>query len=350
MLKTILVPLDGSSRAEAALPVAAQIARTSGGVIVLVQIVSLATEYWPAITTPYPSMAQAAVDAELEEASRYLKQIAASAELAGITTKTTTQFGAAAPALLSVALSYNADLIVLCSHGYTGMTHWIMGSVAEKIARHASAPVLILHEGAMLPYNNSSDAEQPVSVLIPLDGSEHAMTALEPAIALLTAFARPAQKIALHLMRVIQSPVDKQGDERQRELHTLAQERAKRSLNQAARYVREEISQLPPRHSITVDWSLVDDTDIAKAIAHVAEDGKDEGESEAFGGSDFIAISTHGRGGLQRWTMGSITERVLHTTKLPLLIVRPTDMKYQRNSFTEAREKGAQEILHPHLV
>jgi len=69
MLKTILVPLDGSPRAESVLPIAARLAHNTRGTLVLVRVVSFATDYWPAITAPpYPSTMQAAVDTEMEEA------------------------------------------------------------------------------------------------------------------------------------------------------------------------------------------------------------------------------------------------------------------------------------------
>jgi len=65
------------------------------------------------------------------------------------------------------------------------------------------------------------------------------------------------------------------------------------------------------------------DADVADAIIGTAEYGKKTKEADGLGGSDLIAMSTHGRGGLEHCMMGSVTERVLGTTRLPLLIVRP---------------------------
>lgn len=87
MLQTILVPLDGSSRAEAALPVARRIAHNTGATLVLVRVVSFLSEYWPAVTSANPSLAQAVVETDLEQATAYLEEVAASAEFAGITVK-----------------------------------------------------------------------------------------------------------------------------------------------------------------------------------------------------------------------------------------------------------------------
>src|SRR5690242_16462884 len=135
MFRHILVPLDGSARAEYALPLAARLARNISGTLLLVRAVYLVSEYWPAISAPYPSMAQAAVDGELKEAEDYLKDLASSPQLAGLPVKTEVLFAPPASTILSVANAYNVDLIMMCSHGYSKVTRWIMGSVAEKVAR-----------------------------------------------------------------------------------------------------------------------------------------------------------------------------------------------------------------------
>jgi nucleotide-binding universal stress UspA family protein len=146
MSKTILVPLDGSERAEYALPLTARLAHHADGTLVLIRVVNVATDYWPAIAAPYPSALQAAIDGELEDATAYLQRVAASTELAGLNVITTTMYGSAAPVIVAAAVEYHADLIVMCSHGRTGVTHAIMGSVAEKIARHTTVPVLVIRE------------------------------------------------------------------------------------------------------------------------------------------------------------------------------------------------------------
>jgi nucleotide-binding universal stress UspA family protein len=86
MFQHILVPLDGSPRAEQALPVAARIARSTGSSLLLVQVVSLATDYsggW----APAPMENQEEIDQEIGSATTYLKSLATSPELAGIEIK-----------------------------------------------------------------------------------------------------------------------------------------------------------------------------------------------------------------------------------------------------------------------
>jgi len=77
---------------------------------------------------------------------------------------------------------------------------------------------------------------------------------------------------------------------------------------------------------LPITWSVTIDDDIAAGIIRVAEDGEGAEGVEVCDGSDVIVMATHGYSGLQRWAMGSITERVLHASRLPLLIVRPSDM------------------------
>lgn len=342
MFKTILVPLDGSLRAEAALPIAARIAQNSGARLVLVRVVSFVSEYWPTMTTSYPSMAQAAIETDLEEAAAYLERIASSPKLAGITVKTTAQFGYIAPTILSVAISYASDLIVLCSHGASGMIHWVMGSVAEKIVHHASIPVLVMREGGTHMGSTPADLAQPLRMLIPLDGSTGAQAALEPGAVLLKAIAAPGQQTALHLARVITPPrnhlINQQknagasslNEELARARHSL--ERVKDQLQQG------QVAPTIAEQHIPVTWSVIPDKDIAGALLRVAEQGEEMEGTGVFGGCELIAISTHGRAAFQNWALGSITERILHATRRPLLVVHPPKQS-EENASLYTRER-----------
>jgi nucleotide-binding universal stress UspA family protein len=337
MFKTILVPLDGSSRAEYALPLAAQLARHAGGTIVLIRVVNFATDYWPVIPSPVPLVMKSAVNGEMQEAGAYLESVASSSELAGIKTLTTERYGVVAPVILATATEYHADLIVMCSHGYTGVAHVLLGSVAEKVARHASIPVLVVREKSVAGVLNPAKVAQPLRMLVPLDGSASANTALEPAAELLTALAAPGQKMALHLVRVVE-PAAEQGEA------ALAAQR--RRLSQARRYLNQTtdliqdgyMAPIFARQHVPVTWSVALDADRARAIVRVAENGEDAEGAGVFGGCDLIAMATHGREGLPRWAMGSVTERVLHETKRPLLIVRPAAVVERQTSSFETRE------------
>jgi nucleotide-binding universal stress UspA family protein len=78
---------------------------------------------------------------------------------------------------------------------------------------------------------------------------------------------------------------------------------------------------------LSITWSVARNADVADAIIGMAEHGEEGKGMERLGGCDLIAMATHGRGGLQRWVMGSVTERVLGATRLPMLIVRPQQVR-----------------------
>src|SRR5690242_13573852 len=104
MFKRIIVPLDGSARAEHAIPVTARIARASGASIVLVRVVTAPMNYRRPLGVP-PDVAREAIDTELNEVKRYLEGIARSGTLAGILIKTKALAGPDAPTLLAAAES-----------------------------------------------------------------------------------------------------------------------------------------------------------------------------------------------------------------------------------------------------
>ena len=202
MFKRILVPLDGSARAEKAIPAAARIARALGGSVILLRVATAPVDTGKYSTTS--AYVEEAVDADLDVATSYLENIAKSGELAGITTEVKTFIGAVAPTILSAAQSFHANLIVMCSHGYTGFQRWVLGSVADKVTHHSSIPVLVLREGGPIP---ATAVHQPARVLVPVDGSTLSEAVLEPAAHLAAALAQStSQEGALHLLRVVDLP------------------------------------------------------------------------------------------------------------------------------------------------
>jgi nucleotide-binding universal stress UspA family protein len=331
MFQRILVPLDGSTRAERAIPVAARLARASCGSVILVRVVSTAIEFWPSMT-PQPVLAQMANTTALTGAEQYLSAVGKTI-LDDIPTETVALFGPPAPTLLAVIHSYQADLIVLCSHGYTGMTRWMLGSVAEKVARHADMPVLILRAGGPAPAGPHPDATRPLRALVALDGSAHAKAALEPAASLIAALAAPAPG-ALHLVRVVKPlPAEYEAKHFQERVdNEQFLHKAKSYLSRTVEHLHERlIAPAVADLNLIITWSVAVDTDVAEALIRLAENGEDAEGAGVFGGCDVIAMATHGYSGVQRWAMGSITERVLGATKLPLLIVRPPEMMDQSN-------------------
>jgi len=143
MFQRILVPLDGSSRAERALPVAAQLARASHGSVLLIEVVSPIIDYGGALAQT-ALLTEQIIETGIEEATSYLQSVAQSATLAGIETKTEVLFGLVAQGILDVAQSRRADLIVMCSHGRTGFKRLVLGSVTEGVLDATKLPMLIV--------------------------------------------------------------------------------------------------------------------------------------------------------------------------------------------------------------
>jgi nucleotide-binding universal stress UspA family protein len=311
MFKRILVPLDGSARAEEALPVAARIARASSSSIHLLEVVSPPLDYGSGFTLA-PLMTGQLIESDMEVATGYLKAVAASRVLSGIPTTTEVVFGLPAQYILAAAASGEVDLIVLCSHGRTGFTRWALGSVAHPLAHESAVPTLVLRESKPASSLSPVDATRPTRALVPLDGSELAEAALVPTASLVAALASPAQG-ALHLAQVANVYQTSAEEGFVSELNEEALERAKVYLAQ----VTERLHAPTQKPKLSISSSVRFEKDVASALVSLAERGDKE-----TGACDLIAISTHGRHGLERWVMGSVTDRILNTTRLPLLIVR----------------------------
>lgn len=314
MFKRILVPLDGSAHARQALAVALRVARASEGTLLLMHVVSL-----PA-TRPLPSTSPLIRDELLEtawaEGQSYLTMLAGSLRETGVTIQTEVVRGNPAREILGIAEAQAVDLIVMCRHGDTGLKRWVVGSVAHHVIHHSPVPVLLLQESqeeALVP-----EPARPLCALVALDGSPFAEAALLPAAHLVAALAGPVGG-ALHLTQVVQLPV---GARREEVLHQLGPQ-GLASIQQYLVTIGKRVQDAAKDLKLLLHWSITLDTDIADALLRTAEEGSGDGTTETMAGCDLIALSTHGRGGFERWMMGSVTERVLNATRLPLLIVRP---------------------------
>lgn len=308
MFQHILVPLDGSLRAEQAVPVAARIARATGGSVLLLEVVSMPIDYSGGMA-PGALMARKQIESDMATASDYLKEIAASPLLAGIETNTKVAFGS--PALYIIGAAEVSDQVVLCSHGRTGFTRWALGSVAHTLVHQSTAPILVLRQSEAPSPLLNRETGRPLRALVPLDGSPLAETALRPAAHLIAALAAPAGA-ALHLVQVVKvSPAAAQ--------EGMASAQNEDALRHAKTYLASPVERLQASEKdlkLSITSAAVMGEDVVDALRGPAE-------QEGLGTCDLIAISTHGRAGLQRWRMGSVTERLLDTTKLPMLIVRP---------------------------
>ena len=303
MLRTILVPLDGSVLAERALPLAADIARRSGGAVHLVRAhVPLAVVGATAEGAIFSQDMLAADDALRRRAKDYID--AAATRVAaewGLRVSGVTEDGSPAGLITDTADRIDADLVIMTTHGAGGFTPDWLGSVADSVIRHSHRPVLAL------PENDAHLGETftPRRILVTLDGSTLASAILP--IARDVAIAFGAQ---IDLIRIVAPYVP--GDV----IATLSADRpdpfgidaesvhAKKSLDDAA----AELHKVGIKTTVTV---RIDLSPTRCLLDHVKETEP-----------DCLAIATQGRG-VSRIFLGSVADKLIRSAGRPVIVLRP---------------------------
>jgi nucleotide-binding universal stress UspA family protein len=140
MFERILLPLDGSAVAEQALPYAVAQAERFGAELILLRVIE-----------PFPHVRGLRLSglAEIQEQTRewtheYLLRIAGTVDAQGIEVQTAAVEGRPYEAILQFAESSQIDLIVICTRGYSGVSRWLLGGVADRVVRGAEIPVLLI--------------------------------------------------------------------------------------------------------------------------------------------------------------------------------------------------------------
>lgn len=264
MFKRILVPLDGSLRAERALKVAARLARVADGTVILLQAVGIPPAYNSYVYGPYvaqtPMITQEALDAEEAKAEAHIEIVRQSEKLAGVNVETKVVTGAAAVAIQDIACEKHIDLIVMCSHGDTGFKRWVLGSVAQQVSRICQVPVLVLRQNGVTPDSAYPDRLRPlrsIIALVALDGSQFAEAAITSAATLVAALAAPAHGTLL-LTSVV--PLSALGN-------TLATKEL--ALNEAKTYLRQVTQQcadVAEKLNVSLNTSIVTGKEMADTL------------------------------------------------------------------------------------
>jgi len=141
MYKKILVPLDGSELAKKALAEAEKLAKSFDAEIILFQVVPFMPIYGsPELVTPL------IIDEKQKEATeKYLANLTEELKKRGIRVTAMVKTGhQVAVEIIDFAKEAGVDLIVMCTHGRSGLTRWVLGSVAHKILTRAETPILLL--------------------------------------------------------------------------------------------------------------------------------------------------------------------------------------------------------------
>jgi nucleotide-binding universal stress UspA family protein len=141
MYETILVPLDGSRRAEAILPHVEGLAERLGAELILLRVVDNAPA---SVTTTPAQLRKEDVDAEQKDAQSYLAERQKKISDKGIKVKTSLLFGTAVGAIIEAAKEAEVDLIAMGSHGRSGLSHAFYGSVASGVLNRVDRPLLLV--------------------------------------------------------------------------------------------------------------------------------------------------------------------------------------------------------------
>jgi nucleotide-binding universal stress UspA family protein len=305
MQHRILIPLDGSERAEAILPHAEVLAQATGSALTLLRVVALPVVFSPALGAPPPLTLDDDLCATVRAAAaEYLATLAAQLTARGLEVETLVDDGDPASVIIAWAAQDPPQrLIAIATHGRSGLGRWVFGSVAEKVLQAAPTPLLLIrsqvgdttHQFPAHPYR---------TILVPLDGSRLAEQALAHSLPL----AR-ATGATLVLGSVVTAPPD----------DLLARDAGEPAWVSPTR--AEETAQLGHYLEQVAARLRVEEVTVRTRIAtgHPAAEILRLGEEV---GADLMMMATHGRGGFKRLWLGSVALKVVQGALCPVLLIR----------------------------
>jgi nucleotide-binding universal stress UspA family protein len=305
MFKRLLVPLDCSPLAEQALGQAASIARGSGAAIDLALVHTAAT---------VAGVRNAPWDTdEWKRENRYLEAISAELESgAGVTVGHSVLAGEVVTMLCQRAWDVSADLIVMTTHGRTGLSRMWLGSVAHGVLQNANVPVLMFRPEQGL--RRTVPAEQSIrKILVPVDGSALSAAIVEPALAL--AKATGARMTLLRIVQPVPGVILDAGQPFAFPVALPDEPATEEVLADVTAHVTGVAEQLTTDEGVQVDAQAVVSVGVAQGILDYAV-------GHAI---DLIALSTHGRGA-SRLLMGSVANKVAHASGVPTLLYKPVEI------------------------
>jgi len=304
MLEQLLVALDGSEFGEHAIPFAKAIAERTGSSINLSHVNCCEPPTDLLQNTPFQYEGvnmEAYVEKHAEAQRRYLlaQEAALKDQLPENRICSALLEGYVTEALERHAREIDAKLVVMTTHGRTGVSRAWLGSVADSLVRNSDFPLLVIRP--------REDGEGFPDVrfdrfLVPLDGSKVGEQILEPAVTL-----GKAMGAHFTLLHVVPPHVTVGA-----RVSPLPAGRLEEKLGKAEAYlagVRERLAAEGIESESVIESHFAP----ARAILRIAEDKA----------MDLIAIATHGYTGVKRALLGSVTDKVLRGAQWPLLLVRP---------------------------
>ena len=299
MYSKILIPLDGSRTAEKVLPYARHLTARLKIPVELVAVIDIAE-----LATHIPAEKARFLDPMIEEgmhsSENYLRGIAATFSPAAVTCKV--EKGRAEDVIIQMGDTDTAMLIAMATHGRSGVNRFLLGSVAEKVLRGAPNALLLVRAREAARSEGEASFK---SVIVPLDGSELAESILPMA-------AGMAKKIGLEvvLFRAYHIPYNAYaGDDG---FYAV-------NYDDLISAVRDETNDYLEKRVAEIKKLGVE------KVSALSKEGFAGDEIIAIGRSTpeaLIAMCSHGRSGVKRWVLGSVTENVVRHTVDPVLVAR----------------------------
>jgi len=287
--KRVLVPLDGSELAERAIPYAQAIAKLRGSEVVLFTVSIASAEQ---LDRP--------MKAYLELKVKELQKM-------GLKTSLAVAYGNVPEEIVGYASGNNIDLIIISTHGYSGIKRWVLGSVARKVLYGTGVQVLLVKSKA--PKASQVELNK---ILLPVDGSPFSETPI-PFIEQLT----KGTGAEIYLTLVCEPPlVPSYGDHPINP--TWEQHRDavwKEERQQAADYLKKMENRLV-KEGVKVKAQV-----LPGELGRVGETILQAAEKEKV---DLIAMATHGRSAVSRWVYGGVANRIAEQSVQPVLLIRPS--------------------------
>jgi len=292
MFQTILVPLDGSLLAERAVPFATIVAVASKAQIVLFRAAPM-----PSFGLSDPVIFQGRA---IHEAETYLGEVATRMG-SGCSVSTVAVAGDPAEAIFEEIRKRGVNLVVMSTHGRSGIGRWVYGSVADQIMRGTEVPVFLVPAATSIVW----PTDRAPRILVPLDGSLLAQETLETTRALARTLGAELQllQVKVPLTYTYADPA----------AYLIYEVQAEEF--DAHHYLESVASDLRADGLKVTTFEALGPA--ATTIAATAIEQS----------SDLIAMSTHGSGGVTRLLMGSIATGVVQRACVPVLIVRPVAVR-----------------------
>ncbi len=322
-MRRILVPLDGSGLGEIALPVAAAIARRSGSELDLV-MVHTSIPHFDLSGDP-----ETGVDAALRASEEaYLSNVAEQVRRRfEISVTPAVLDGVTVGAIVKYTLTDPPQLIVMSTHGRAGASRFLLGSVADRLVRELHYPFLLVRPGTRL---TKDELPETAHVLVPLDGSQLAESVIDE-----LARVFPPATTAIHLVRVV-VPIDLLPIGLPVPPPPVSPEIMDSQLAAARHYLDAIVLELR-RQGWTVHQEVVVDRSPAAAVLGYAEAHR----------CDAIALATRGLGGIQRFLLGGVADKVVRGATTPVLVVNPPAGGFSRVLSGELEAVGAAAAARP---